>query len=75
MGSAAGSTEALGVLGIQCLEHLVGLLLAQQTDHQGARRRGELLGQRRLQRVRAGDVVRAVEQHERLVADDLEPAG
>ena len=55
-------------------EHLVRILLAQQTDDERARRGRELLGERAAQASRAGDVVRAVEQHERLPADDLEPA-
>ena len=49
-------------------------LLAQQPDDERARRVGELFGERGAQRVRAGDVVHAVEQHERLVADHLEPS-
>ena len=55
-------------------EHLDGLALPQQSDHERARRRRELLGERGAQRLRAGNVVRAVEQHERMTADDLEPS-
>ena len=59
---------------VQGLEHLARILLAEQPDDEGARRSGELLGERADERVRAGDVVRTVEQHQRLVADHLEPS-
>ncbi len=55
-------------------EHLVRFLLAEHADDQRARALAELLVERATQRLRAGDVVRAVEQDERPAADDLEPA-
>ena len=51
------------------------LLLAQQPDDERARPGRELLVQRGEQRARARDVVRAVEQQQRLTADDLQPTG
>src|SRR5258708_7065910 len=54
-------------------QHLVWFLLAEETDHERARAFAEFLIERAPQRFRAGDVVRAVEEHERLTAHDLEP--
>ena len=56
-------------------QHLARLLLAQQSDDERARRRRELLGERAPQGLGSGDVVRAVEQHERMAADELEASG
>ena len=49
-------------------QHLVRLLLAEQAETSVRGGRRELLAERRSQRLRAGDVVRAVEQHERMPA-------
>ena len=73
-GSAAGSTRAASTssspsaVSISC-----GSFSCEQPDDERARRRRELLVERGAQRGRARDVVRAVEQHERMPADDLEP--
>ena len=71
----ARAHDPFGIGRAERLEHLVRLLLTEQTDHQRARAERELLIERVRERVSAGHVVGAVEEYERLVPHDLEPAG
>ncbi len=51
------------------------VLLAQQAQHQGVGETAELLHERSPQRLGPGDVVRAVEQDQRVAADDFQAPG
>jgi hypothetical protein len=57
----------------QRLEHLGRVLLEQEPHHERAITARELVGHGTRERVRTGDVVRAVEHDQGLVAHDFEP--
>src|SRR5262249_11987772 len=70
----AAHEETFELLDTERGEHLVRFLLVQQADDERTQRVAAFFGERGAQRLRSRDVVRAVEEYQRLTTDDLEPS-